>query len=160
MLLLTVIGLFVIFVLACIAGYYLYLLQKQKKAQRLKIEMLQKQAEKRHKENITSILILSRALLQDEVTLTEASIRINSIASVLDLPSDSIDKLSVFKQLAEATVHIPILDQWKKLSRSDKKRFEKERLGIEGKYADFVKASARQILERPEILSTSKPGTT
>ncbi len=149
------IGLTIILVLSSVAGYYLYLVKRQKEAQKKQKQELKLVAEKKRKEHVRSIVLLSRALIQDEVSLTEASIRINAIASAIDLTEESRETLSVFKQLSEATSHIPILDAWKKLSRSEKNRLEKERLSIEKKYADFVKAAAQKILDGPESLNAT-----
>ena len=148
----VVVACLIILVLVGVAGYYLMLLNKQKKAQEKQKREIEALADKKRREHINSVLILSRALLQDEVTLTEASIRIYGLAQILSLNEEGMEKLSVFKQLAEATSHIPILDRWKALSKQDKRRFEKERLSIEDKYRDFVISATKSVLDDPSFL--------
>ena len=51
----------------------------------------------------------------------------------------------MFLQLAEATAHIPILDDWQMLEKSEKRRLNKERTEIELVYAEFIQAGAEQL---------------
>ena len=53
---------------------------------------------------------------------------------------------SVFQQLAEATSHIPILDDWVMLERSEKRRLTAERESIEKNYSEFMQASAKALM--------------
>ena len=55
-------------------------------------------------------------------------------------------QFEVFRQLAEATAYIPILDDWAMLEKSEKRRLNAERKSIEAKYADFIQAGAQQLV--------------
>ncbi len=50
-----------------------------------------------------------------------------------------------FTQLAVATAHIPILDDWAALSKSEKRRLDAERESIESKLPRVYLRSARKI---------------
>tara|TARA_R110000868_G_scaffold291466_1_gene551830 strand:+ start:141 stop:611 length:471 start_codon:yes stop_codon:yes gene_type:complete len=138
-------GLVIIAVLSGVAAYYWMLVYRKQRSDQQKTEALQDALNERRGRNRESIVILARALLDDQVSLTEASIRINALLPSLSLSQASQEKLSVFQQLAEATAHIPILERWKALPRKDKQAFDKEREVIEAKYREFVYAAAKNI---------------
>ncbi len=138
-------GIAVIAILIAIAAYYhVKLYNKNVKYSENEAELRKTLAENRQK-NINSVEIIARAVLDDQVTLTEASIRINALVQAIRLEDDKAKELSVFRQLAEATAHIPILEKWKALSRKEKRDFEKERESIEANFRDFVMAASEKI---------------
>ncbi len=138
--------------LAAIAAYYQMLLFKKGRQERQNEESLRSELAQRQEKNIKSIVILSRAVIEKQVTLTEACIRINALIQTLGLDTKVEEELSVFRQLAEATAHIPILERWKALSRNEKQKFERERESLEANFSDFVVAAAEKIV-RKGILS-------
>ena len=133
--------------LLIIAGYYHFLLYKHKKQQAASAESFKQEIKKRRERGVQSIVLLSRAVLADQVSLTEASIRINAL-SILLMDKALIEELSVFRQLAEATSHIPILDEWKKLPTKEKLAYDREREQIEANFKDFVVDTADKIVNR------------
>src|SRR5690554_1360800 len=66
----------IIAALTAVAGFYLIKLQRLKKAQALRLEQLTEEGERQRERVNTSIQILAGAVGSDELTLTEASIRI------------------------------------------------------------------------------------
>lgn len=139
-------GIVIIAALSILAVYYMVLLVRKQRSDKCKTEALNVALKERRDRNRESIVILARALIDDQVTLTEASIRINALLPSLSLNDASQEKLIVFRQLAEATAHIPILERWKALSRKDKQAFDKERVAIEATYYDFVHSAAKHIV--------------
>ncbi|MFQ3346259.1 MAG: hypothetical protein ACI89A_000798, partial [Porticoccaceae bacterium] len=97
------------------------------------------------KEARQSVQIIAKALIQKDVSETEAAMRIGFLSQKITANHDEKILFSVFQQLAEATSHIPILDDWKALEKSEKNRLTQERTAIESKYSDFIKASAEQL---------------
>ena len=71
--------------------------------------------------------------------------RIAFLAQKLTPSSDEATALLIFQQLAEATAHIPILEDWNALERTEKRRLTVEREGIESKYSEFVQDSAAKL---------------
>ncbi len=135
----------VIAILVAVAAYYhVRLYNKNVKLSENEAELRKTIADNRQK-NINSVEIIARAVLDDQVTLTEASIRINALIQAIRLEEDKAKELSVFRQLAEATAHIPILEKWKALSRKEKRDYEKERESIEDNFRDFVVAASEKI---------------
>ena len=84
-------------------------------------------------------------MLQDQLSLTEAAIRVSGLAKSLKLSEIEQQFYIPFDELAMATSHIPILADWGRLSSKEQKRFNRERETIEGEYKDKILSSARQL---------------
>lgn len=138
----------VIVCLAAIAAYYQILLFKKGQLEKQSEEVLRSEVAQRKEKNTKSVVILARAVMAKQVTLTEACIRINALIQTLGLNAKVEEELSVFRQLAEATAHIPILERWKALSRKEKQKFESERESLEANFSDFVVAAAEKIVRK------------
>ncbi len=95
-----------------------------------------------------SIQILAQALHNDELTLTEACIRITGCLDSLGVQGSVKEEFSAFYQLREKTSHIPYLEAWKELSKSEQNQFEIERLRHESTFNDFVMDAAQRIQGR------------
>lgn len=149
---LIILGTLIILVLAIIAGRLVYKVHLQKKDREVKLQALEAanqkaQIERREWVN-KSIQILAQAVHKDELTLTEASIRISGLLDSLDLSADIKTEFSAFYQLREKTSHIPYLEAWQSLSDVDQKKFDLERLRHETTFNDFVMDAAKRILGR------------
>lgn len=147
-----ILGALVILVLAAIAGRLVYKLHLQKKNHALKlqaqeVENQKAQIEQRQWVN-KSIQILAQAVHKDELTLTEASIRIAGLLDSLDVHTDIKTEFSAFYQLREKTSHIPYLEAWQNLSNAEQKKFDLERLRHEATFNDFVMDAAKRIQGR------------
>src|SRR5690606_27983385 len=145
---LLIVAVAIVLVLSVIAGRLLFLLhkqqQRQREAQRLHLEKMQGQREQVNQ----SIQILLCELDVNELTLTQASIRIASLLDSLQVSDEVRVELSAFYQLRERTAHIPILSAWTALDRRQQKAFAQERLKKEATYGDFVRDAARRIIHR------------
>ena len=115
--------------------------QRQAAEQALADELAKKEREARQ-----SLQIIARALIQKDLSETEAAMRISWLAQQIQMSADEAQHLSVFKQLAEETSHIPILDDWAVLSKAEKRRLNLEREAIEVNYRDFIQVSAEQLV--------------
>ncbi len=92
-----------------------------------------------------SIYLLADALVTDKMTHTEGCLRICAVAMYLE-DSDSFRReYGVLFRVAEATAHLPILDDWQALSKEDKKRITREREEIESRYQQAVLEAAERI---------------
>lgn len=138
-------------IVAGLGGYASYL-QLQLRRQRLEREAQARQLaeirEERHQHYRKSIRVIAAAIEADQVTLTEGAIRISMLVSQLELEEDEQANYQVFFQLAEATSHIPILEEWKKLSTREKLRYDRERTDIEEKYREFAVDAAHKLLNK------------
>ena len=93
----------------------------------------------------TSVQVLAQGLVDDQLSLTEGAIRISVLLDNLKINEAARNDYSAIFQLAEATSHIPILGAWNRLSKKEKKEFEKIRSGLEDQYKDFVVDAARRL---------------
>ena len=131
-----------------LTGYALYLglqLKRQKSRRNKAEEELRIEFEYNDKEARQSVQIIAKALIQKDISETEAAMRIGFLSQKITANHYEKNLFSVFQQLAEATSHIPILDDWKALEKCEKNRLTQERTAIESKYSDFIKASAEQL---------------
>jgi hypothetical protein len=125
-------------------------LQRQvKKAEAIKrkqeADAEEKQQESRSSMN-KSIQILAKSVGADQISKTEAAIRIGALLEFLGADESVKEEYSAFFQLAEATAHIPILEKWKALPTKEKVKYDNERSALEDKYGDFVVDAAKRIV--------------
>lgn len=126
---------------------YLYLQLRAKAAEgKQAIEQLNTQLQAKDAEARQSVQIIARALLQKDLSETEAAMRIAYLSQQVIASDDETEQFSVFRQLAEATSHIPILEDWQMLEKSEKRRLSAERVTIEATYAEFMEASAEKLV--------------
>jgi hypothetical protein len=134
--------------LVVLGGYASYLAYKLRQ-QRIVAEQAKKQlAEElaaKEGEARQSVQIIARALVQKDLSETEAAMRIAWLSQQIKLSEDEAQQVSVFHQLAVATSHIPILDDWVALSKSEKRRLDTERESIEANFREFIEVSAVQL---------------
>jgi hypothetical protein len=138
-------ALMVIFLLAVYAIYLAFRLRQQTQKREQLLEQQKMQRERDNQEARQSIQIIARALMQKDLTDTEAAMRIAFLSQKLQPSEEEASALSIFLQLSEATAHIPILDDWTALERSEKKRLNREREDIESRYSEFIHASAKVL---------------
>jgi hypothetical protein len=121
----------------------------QLKGQKLRQEKADKELgverERNDRDARKSIQIIAKALMQKNLTETEAAMRIGFLSQKITASPEEETLFSVFQQLAEATSHVPILDDWLALDATEKSRLTQERTAIESKYTEFVQASAEQL---------------
>lgn len=149
---LILLGAVVILVLSIVAGRLVYKVYRQKKEQEAKLqaqeEANQKTLREQRERMNKSIQILAQAVHKDELTLTEASIRISGLLDALDVHADIKTEFSAFYQLREKTSHIPYLEAWQQLSSAEQNKFDIDRLRHEATFNDFVMDAAKRIQGR------------
>ena len=92
-----------------------------------------------------AIQVIARALLQNDLSDTEAAMRISFLCQQVAATSEELESFSIFQQLAEATCHIPILEDWIALERTEKRRLNMERENIEAGFKEFIRSSATEL---------------
>ncbi|MBT8150105.1 MAG: DUF2489 domain-containing protein [Gammaproteobacteria bacterium] len=142
----------VVLLLAAYAARLLFLLANQKKRQREALAVVDSVGEtapaSSHKlGSRESIQVIARCLLQKQVSSTEAAIRITALAQGLPEVEQRTSSYAAFADLANATAHIPMLDEWKALDKSKKNSFDLER-------ADIEKAHDTRVMEAAKALVT------
>ncbi len=146
------IGAAIILALGVIAFHLVYKVYLQNKANAKRLKELDEANEKAQREQREwlnkSIQILAHAVHNDELTLTEASIRISGLLDTLDVHADVKTEFSAFYQLRDKTSHIPYLEAWQQLSSAEQNKFDLERLRHEASFNDFVMDAAKRIQGR------------
>jgi hypothetical protein len=147
--LLLLVGSVIIAVLVAIAAYLHWQLYLRRKAQAAQAAELARMAgENRQKINNSIQIIAEATLAGNDLTLTEASMRIAFLLDSLGVSDPVREEFSAFYQLRDVTAHIPFLDAWKQLSRKEQTRFDLQRMQHEATYGDFVLDAARRIRGR------------
>lgn len=141
-------------VLAVLAGYA-WVLQRRIRvlqiSQRLADAALVAQRNEQLDNALRGIAMLANAMLREEITLTEGSIRVAYLLTQVDATARQRQEYSVFYQLAEATAHIPMLEAWQALPRQQQQVLTVERENIEALYKEFTLAAARALLDNPAL---------
>ncbi len=120
----------------------------QKKQQSKQSQLAQAQQVQQRRESAQqSIDIILRCLLQNQVSLTEAAIRVSGLSKGLKPSTLEQEFYQPFDALALATSHIPILGDWKKLSRAEQRKYDVEREEIENSHRDRVMDAARRLVQ-------------
>jgi hypothetical protein len=89
--------------------------------------------------------VIAQALLQNDLSPTEAAMRIGFLAQQLNDEFKQDQSIKVFETLAMEASHLPILDAWKALPKDKKLRLEKERLTIESKHGEQINIAAKAL---------------
>lgn len=140
-------GVLIILVLGAYALLLYMKLQAQKAEKKQQEQVLSVELATRRDYYRNSIRVICSAIVEEQVSLTEGAIRISMLAPQLELAEQEKGDFQVFFQLAEATSHIPILEQWKDLNKMEKLRYDQEREKLEESFKDFIKDSARRVLD-------------
>ncbi len=146
---LMVVGAIIILVLSVIAIRLVYKVHSLKKLRQERLAAQEKSNQEfqmAHRQWLNkSIQLLAQGLDNNELSLTEASIRISGLLDVLGADKKIQSEFSAFYQLREKTQHIPYLDAWKNLSAQEQNKFDLERIQHEAAYQDFVLDAAKRI---------------
>jgi hypothetical protein len=149
---LALIGSAIILVLTVIAARLLLKLRAQTKKRTAALAAIEEANQKAQVEQRIwmnkSIHILAQALGKEDLSLTEASIRICGLLDALNVNEEVKTEFSAFYQLREKTQHIPYLEAWKALSDAEQRKFDLERLQHEATYQDFIMDAAKRIADR------------
>jgi hypothetical protein len=140
-----VFGVVIVLLLAGTAIFYLRKVNKMQVIKEQQIKELDSLKSDHNNYLNTSVQVLAQGLVDDQLSLTEGAIRISVLLDNLKINEAARNDYSAIFQLAEATSHIPILDAWNRLSKKEKKEFEKIRSGLEDQYKDFVVDAARRL---------------
>lgn len=145
---LAVVGSVVILVLVVVAGvlqYKVHQLNRARKAQEQEFEAANQAQRKRINK---SIQVIAQSVGSDDITLTEASIRISMLLDSLGVEDPVREEFSAFYELKTATEHIPILQAWKALSTKEKFKYDRERTTQEQFHEKAVVDAAKRIRGR------------
>lgn len=138
----------IILVLAVVAARLQFKVYQRRQEDRRRQEAQERAGQEQRDRVNRSIQILAQAVGNDDITLTEASIRITVLMDSMGVEDEVRQEFSAFYQLAEANADIPILDAWKQLSRKEQFAYDKQRVAQEAHFQEFVEDAAKRIQGR------------
>jgi len=142
----------VVVAFAAYAGWLLYRVVRQRRELKSKPVNAESGIANEHQlSHRESIRVLAMCVVQQQVSSTEAAIRITALARALPANEASDEKYHAFAELANATAHIPVLQAWQALEKSARKSFEQERLAIEKAHHNQIMCAARLILGQNDV---------
>ncbi len=142
---LLALGLLSIAVLSGIALYLHFQLHRQRVRQRAQAEEMQAAVEKKQEEAKTSIRLIARAYLVDDVELAEASVRIHHLLGYVDMDEEARNEVRAFDEVAKRIAHIPMLEQWRALDRETRDHHRETIAQVESEFEDFARKSAERL---------------
>lgn len=144
---LLALALVIVLALAAYAIYLHWHLREQRKQRDTQLKALQIEADKQRDRVNKSIQVIAAAMGGDQMTLTEGAMRLSVLLQSLGLGEEALKPYSALIKLAEATAHIPILEDWKKLSTKQKLDYDKQRTSLEEQYRELVLGSSKKLLK-------------
>ncbi len=139
-------------VISVIALFYIRrhskLIKDTRDEQKQQIAKAQKRYDEQRDYLIESIHVISRAVGNDEkLTYTEACMRLTALLESLAPQLLQHADFSVIYEVYKRTEHIPIKDDWKKLTRQKQWTYKKEMAKVEAEFAEEVDKAARRLAE-------------
>lgn len=129
----------IIGVLAAIAVKLLRQLKQQTLAQQQK-EIAQQQALQKHdKKIISSVIIIVRAMKEEQCDIAEGCWRLSVLLDSLKLSQDLNVQFPAIFTFYEAIKHMPILAARKKLDKKTRMKLDFERMKLEAEMADAIR---------------------
>ena len=149
--LLWVLSVLAIVIILALAGYAWVLTRKvqEQEANRAAVQAeLEQQNQRQRGQRNTSIQLIAQGVLADQLSLTEAAIRISAVLDSIGISEVEREEFVAFYHLADATRHIPILAEWQKLKTKQRLGFDRQRQQLEADHKEFVLDAAQRILNR------------
>ena len=92
-----------------------------------------------------SLYLLAEALLDDRMTHTEGCLRICALASRREDHHRFRRDYAILFTVAEATAHIPILDDWQALGVEERRHYDAHRRAVEAEHGEAVVEAAKRL---------------
>jgi len=140
---LVLLAIVIIGVLAAIATKLLRQLQQQTREQAQKQAAQQKALRQHDKKIISSVIIIVRAMKEEQCDLGEGCWRLSVLLDSLKLSQDLNTQFPAVFKFYEAIKHMPILAARKKLDKKSRMKLDLERMNLEAELA----ADIRQDIE-------------
>ena len=148
---LLIVAVVVVVVLAGVAAYFLSQVRQLEKSRAQAQQLVEQAAQEQKARCVKSIRFLAQGLLEDRLSITEGAMRISVLLDSLEQAEHYRAEYTSFHALAEATAHIPILEDWKKLPIKQKLVFDDQRKKLEADHREFVVDASHRILAVAEL---------
>jgi len=141
---LIVIGGFIITALAFYAGMLLKQVNQQKKAQESAQKMQQQNLYAHDKKILDSVVIIVRAMKEEQCELSEGCWRLSVLLDSLKTSHELATEFPSIFELYNAIKHMPILEERKKLQKRERMKLDLDRMKAETQ----LQPSIHQDIER------------
>ncbi|WP_211824690.1 DUF2489 domain-containing protein [Kistimonas asteriae] len=94
----------------------------------------------------SSLTILARSLVHEQVNPTEGCIRIKTILDMVDPALGKTEEYQIFTTVYDATTHMPIGEARKTMKLSARNRLDEERERLEQQHQERIKQAAQSLL--------------
>jgi len=131
------------------AGGLLYFIVQQiqtlKKAERLKRALATK-SEATREHIISSLRVLARCIVAEQVEYTEACIRIKVLLDNIAPELHKLPDFAIFNHIYDATAHMPTHDARREVDRRFLFKLDKQRWDLETEHEKEIKLGAEKLL--------------
>ena len=137
--------------LAISAALLWYITKKLKTAGRQRAEQRERETrnDERRQQAVQSVRVLAMSIEQDQVSLSEGSIRIHGLLQVLAPELLERQPYTIFRVMAEATAHMPTHEQRQATDRRFVRRMDQQRLELERQHRETIREAATAIRHYP-----------
>ncbi|WP_440877564.1 DUF2489 domain-containing protein [Thalassotalea sp. PLHSN55] len=153
----SVVGIVVIIALASYATKLLLKLKKQNESQQLAQQAKQASLAKHDKKILDSVVIIVRAMKEEQCDVAEGCWRLSVLLDSLKLSSALDQQFTAIFELYNRIKHMPILEERKKLDKKARMKLDYQRMQIEAELTEQVKSDVEQLHqyanERISVLS-------
>jgi hypothetical protein len=96
---------------------------------------------------VESVKVISLAIRDGQCELTEGCIRLKRLLDHLAPWLHQDQQFSVINLMYQATEHMPILDEWKKLKLKQRFEYTQQREALEAQHGEAIQAAAKALVE-------------
>ncbi|RDE18088.1 DUF2489 domain-containing protein [Motiliproteus coralliicola] len=125
-------------------------LKTQRKAQEAHEKLVQEAKAKAQEQRdylIESVKVISLAIIDEQCELAEGCIRLKKLLDHLAPQLHRHEDFSIINEMFNATSHMPILDEWKKLKLKQRFELTQEREALEQQHHDAILEAARKLAD-------------
>lgn len=138
-------GLAIIAALVWLISRQLQAQRQERDARQRVLDEVRVKAQQQRDYLIESVRVISSAVADGQCELTEGCIRLKKLLDHLAPHLHQHESFSVFNQIYEATKHMPILDEWKKLKIKQRFAYTRERDELEQQHREAILTAAKAL---------------
>ncbi|MEH6473723.1 MAG: DUF2489 domain-containing protein [Halopseudomonas sp.] len=142
---LIVVGLVLIAGLVWLINWQLKTQRQARQAQQQVLDEARAKAQEQRDYLVESVRVIASAVGDGQCELTEGCIRLKKLLDHLAPYLHEHETFSIVNQMYEATKHMPILDEWKKLKIKQRFDYTREREELEQQHREPILAAAKAL---------------
>ncbi|WP_417598569.1 DUF2489 domain-containing protein [Oceanospirillum sp.] len=135
-------------IIIALAGYALNLRKQVRQREKERLAALQDVERLAREKTMESIHVISHALLEGQVDVMEACLRIRTLIDIIESDWQETEALKVFAEITERGAHFATHQARKELPKQERMKQDLERISLEGEYYDAALNGARWLLQQ------------